>query len=672
MTAPRALETAISDTTNAEPTDAATPNARMASAQELRTQLVLRETPKSLSIGIVSAWLLAAGMWAGQPDPDYALRAFGWALVISLLLLRGVLIANTAADVQVRSARLQRNAVVLSLLWGGSSFAMPGSDFEHQALLVAAIALITTAGAVGRAVYVPRVPWFVMITSVVFAAGLLAMPGRFQLFIGLGYLLFGSMIAIFSRVQHHTVRRERELNLAVEELLRQTEAARREAERAGAEAEAARQLAERASAAKTRFLATASHDLRQPMHTIGLIVGLMRGRMRGAAAEPGLLDLAAKAQQSVDLMERLFGSLLDISKLDAGAVQADLMAVDLAQLLWAVEQTWAPQAAAKGLRLRVRPLPGPACEGRRGREHGCAHGHGHGHGQGHGQVRSDPELLSRIVNNLVSNAVNCTSRGGVLVACRLRGSHWVLQVWDSGPGIAPEHQAAIFEEFYRIDAPGNRPSPTQGLGLGLSIVQRSAQVLGHAVRLASRPGRGSCFEIRMPALAHGPPAQRPGQADLPAGEVLVSALAGCFVVVVDDDEANREAMAEVFRAQGCPVLAAASADALLQALSGHLRLPELVVTDHRLGAGANGLELLRRVRQFCEDAVPALIVSADTDAAVAAEAADLCATLLHKPVGPRRLVEAAAAALQRAAQPAQLPEQLPEQLPANTPAKPPR
>jgi signal transduction histidine kinase/CheY-like chemotaxis protein len=594
------------------PSPAGALRGRIATAQDLQIRLVLRESPKAMAIGIASAWLLAAGMWEGNRENEYALRAFGWATLISCVLVRGAVLARrtsdeaSAAELNACSQRMQRNAAVLAVLWGSSSFVMVrGSDLEHQMLLIAGIGLITMGGAMGRAVHVPRVQLFVMITTVVFASGLLTTPGRFQLFIGLGYLLFGTVIGLFSRAQENTVRRERELNVAIEQLLRQ-------AEQASVRADRARHEAERANAAKTRFLATASHDLRQPMHSIGLLIGLIHDR----ATDPELKQLGAKAIESVYLMERLFGSLLDISKLDAGAVKPKIETHDLGGLLANVERLFAQQAVARGLRWRVRPT--------------------------HCRVRSDAFLLERIVNNLVANALAYTSSGGVLVACRRRGDSAVLQVWDTGVGIAVEHQASIFEEFYRIVAPegrGVRRGEDRGLGLGLSIVQRSAEVLQHSVRLKSRPGRGSCFEVQMPLAAQSPV----------FGAVQSSRarpdLAGCFVIVVDDDDLGREATAEIFCLHGCLVLASVGLDELMGELVNHLRSPDLIVTDYRLGSDRTAEELVQRIRAYCDDHVPALIVTADGSASCAAWVNEVGASLLMKPAPPETLVDAAIRAL---------------------------
>jgi len=362
--------------------------------------------------------------------------------------------------------------------------------------------------------------------------------------------------------------------------------------------------AERADAAKTRFLAAASHDLRQPMHSISLLVGVLRSRLHDTAE----IELADKVQSAVTTMENLFGSLLDISKLDAGAVHPHLENVDLAWMLQRAIQTWQPQAEEKGLSLRVRGL--------------------------HSVVRGDVALLERIIGNLLANAIRYTRQGGVLVACRPRGERCELQVWDTGPGIATEHQQAIFEEFFRIAAPGS--GPEQGLGLGLSIVKRSAHILGYELAVRSRAGRGSVFSVFMPRSrqAVAMPASALGQG---AG---VLALAGCFVVVVDDEASNREAVRDALLAQGCHVVAATSVEDALTQLETHLRAPDLILTDHQLGPGGDGLGTIGRLRALYDEDIAALIVTANTDAALQAQAQALHARLVHKPVGLQRLLGA--------------------------------
>jgi len=366
--------------------------------------------------------------------------------------------------------------------------------------------------------------------------------------------------------------------------------------------------AERANAAKTRFLAAASHDLRQPMHSISLLLGVLQSRL----GSPEHLALADKIQSSVATMENLFGNLLDISKLDAGAVQAHVEDVDLGWLLHRLEQTWAPQAAEKGLRLSVR---------------GC-----------NVVVKGDAVLLERIAGNLVANAIRYTRQGGVLVGCRRRGSHVELQVWDSGPGIAPRYREAIFEEFFRIEAPGT--TQEKGLGLGLSIVQRCAHILGYELGVDSRVGHGTVFSLTMP-LATTAALPRPS----PRLAASQQALEGRFIVVVDDETTNAQALVDALHACRCHVVAAASCDDVLAELQQHLRVPDLIVTDYQLGAGRDGFEVISRLRAHYDDAIPALMVTANTDASLQARAGVQHARLLHKPIGLQRLLEAMQASL---------------------------
>ncbi|PTT91001.1 hypothetical protein DBR42_04735 [Pelomonas sp. HMWF004] len=361
--------------------------------------------------------------------------------------------------------------------------------------------------------------------------------------------------------------------------------------------------AERANAAKTRFLAAASHDLRQPMHSISLLLGVLQSRLDS----PEHVVLADKIQSSVATMENLFGNLLDISKLDAGAVQAHVEDVDLDWLLHRLEQTWAPQAAEKGLRLRMR---------------GC-----------NVVVSGDAVLLERIVGNLVANAIRYTREGGVLVGCRRRGSHVQLQVWDSGPGIALEHREAIFEEFFRIEGPGT--GQEKGLGLGLSIVQRCAQILGYGLSVDSRVGRGTVFRLTMPLSASTAASPRMS----PRLAASQQALAGRFIVVVDDEAMNAQALVDALRACRCHVVAAHSCDEVLTELQQHLRVPDLIVTDYQLGGGRDGFEVISRLRQHYDETIPAVMVTANTDASLQPRAAEHQAQLLHKPIGLQRLLD---------------------------------
>ena len=376
-----------------------------------------------------------------------------------------------------------------------------------------------------------------------------------------------------------------------------------------------RDEAERANAAKTRFLAAASHDLRQPMHAIGLLVGVLRMRL----AEPGTRALAEKVQQAVRTMEGLFGALLDISKLDAGAVSVRPEIVRLADVLERAQHTYAPLAAAKGLRLRV---------------HSSSLA-----------VRTDATLLDRIVGNLCANAIRYTERGGVLLACRAREGRVVLRVYDSGIGIAHEDVDAIFEEFVRLNP---KTAGDEGLGLGLSIVKRSAELLGLQVQVASRPGRGSRFDVWLPAasVAAAPSAR------VTVRHAVAPRLEGLFVLAVDDEPDSLEATALLLAQAGCLVATASNATTALVEAARHLRPPDVILTDLRFGgprsidgaAAESGLGLIDRLRAQAGETIPAILLTADTDASADG---DNDVTVLHKPAAADTLFEALATAARR-------------------------
>jgi signal transduction histidine kinase/CheY-like chemotaxis protein len=371
----------------------------------------------------------------------------------------------------------------------------------------------------------------------------------------------------------------------------------------------ARDVAERASQSKTRFLAAASHDLRQPMHTIGLLVGVLITRLHDAEQ----VAIAGKLSESVTTMERLFSSLLDISKLDAGVVRAQMQPFSVQNLLDRLAQRFELVAADKALRLRFRPRSDI--------------------------VHSDPDLLERCVGNLVANALNYTPRGGVLVGCRRRGQQLAIQVHDTGVGIADGQLNEIFDEFIRL--PGSELSQARGLGLGLAIVKRTAELLGHSVNVRSRPQCGSMFEMVVPLISAGAGAAASDRdAISPAG-----LLNNLFALIVDDDAGNCGALQALCTGWGCLVAAAASSELALQELGRHLRPPEIVLTDLMSGSTIDGLALVAKVREQQEETIAALLITADTSAEVMERARAAGVAVLHKPTTPQRLHQAMCQAL---------------------------
>jgi CheY-like chemotaxis protein/anti-sigma regulatory factor (Ser/Thr protein kinase) len=359
--------------------------------------------------------------------------------------------------------------------------------------------------------------------------------------------------------------------------------------------ERTRQL-ELANLAKTRFLAAASHDLRQPLHALGLLVAQLNADTNRAERR----RIVARIGAAVSVMNDLFNALLDISKLDAGAVQPNITAFPIDPLLRKIENMFAADVHGKSLRLRV--LSSSAW------------------------VRSDRVLLERILLNLVSNAVRYTERGGIVVGCRRRGDTVRIDIRDSGIGIPEDQQQNIFREFYQVSGTG----AAAGLGLGLAIVDRLCRLLDHRLELASKQGKGSRFSIAAPQAS---PQLEPAEPALPL-QAVIAPFAGKFVVVIDDDRLVLEGMCGLLRGWGCQVSASASSgDALASLFELHQR-PDLIISDHHFTHGENGIAVIERLRHTFNVPIPALLVTGDISVERRQEAAAGGYTLLQKPVPP--------------------------------------
>jgi signal transduction histidine kinase/CheY-like chemotaxis protein len=362
-----------------------------------------------------------------------------------------------------------------------------------------------------------------------------------------------------------------------------------------------KEAAEAATLAKSRFLAAASHDLRQPVHALSLFVGALHG----ADLPPDALRLLDHIDNAVVSVDGLFASLLDISRLDAGAVPVRPQAFAVFPLLERIGRDHALETLNKGIRLRVLP---------------CS-----------AWVTTDPVLLERIMRNLIGNAVRYTDAGRVLVGCRRRGPAVLLQVWDTGRGIPADEQERIFDEFHQIQAPGTERGP--GLGLGLAIVRRLSDLLGLKLSLRSVPGRGSCFSLAVPR------ADTPAALPVPPEDLRTSAASAGLVLVIDDNPGIRDAMGALLRRWGHRALVAGSLQEA-QAMVGELLAnepPDLIICDYHLGEAVNGIEAIAALRRAFGRPVPAMLITGDTALGIgqAAQAAGLL--LLQKPVPNGRL-----------------------------------
>ena len=364
---------------------------------------------------------------------------------------------------------------------------------------------------------------------------------------------------------------------------------------------AERDAAQRADQDKSRFLAIASHDLRQPVHAIGLFAATLERRLQGSDEEP----LVRNMIRAIDGLDRSFNAMLDVSRLDAGTIEPNVQHFPLRDLFRRLHMHFAGQAELKDLGLRFSP--------------------------GGKSVNSDPQLLERILGNLVQNALKYTEQGGVVVVARSTATHLNIEVWDTGVGIAAADLPRVFEEFYQVGR--SERARTQGLGMGLAIVKRLAILLGHSLTVASRPGRGTMFRVGIVHGTLGDIQDTTAAADtrpLPLSQAHA-------VLVIDDEEAIRESLRLLLEEWGYEAITAASAAAAERAIVSLGILPELILSDLHLGDGPDGIAAVAAVRRQCGHDVAAILITGDTSHEEMQRVTDSGLVVLLKPVQPRKL-----------------------------------
>jgi signal transduction histidine kinase len=565
-------------------------------AEQIRTVYLHSPTTTigSLVAGAFLAWMawdkVAIGViasWAAALLLHQAVRVYHYGAYLR---------ANPGPAESVRWGRLYIGAAVIAgLIWGASGifFYVPDGIVEQTYLaliLFGFVSLTIPSISIFAPAFYPLV--VLVLTPFIIrclASGnkheiALAIPLGIALVIG---LMFGRKVSL---LVDEAIRRRFENVELIEALSRQKEIA-----------EAARAQAEAANRSKTQFFAAANHDLRQPLHALGLMAAALSERSR----DPGVTGLVSGINASVEALEELFNELLDMSKLDAGAVKPELRDFPVSRVLERLRLELAPEAAEKGLRLRAKRT--------------------------RAWVRSDPVLLERILRNLISNAIRCTARGGVLAGVRRRGNALTLEVWDSGVGIPESERDRIFEEFYQLGNHGR--SSRKGLGLGLSIIQRLCTLLGYRVRVDSRPGRGSVFRFEVPAAVPAPEAPQ----TRPRSARRSGALDGRLVVVIDDEPAIVEGMRSLLATWGAEVIGSRDGDDVIPELERLGRLPDLMIVDYRLADERLGTDVIDELRIALDPEIPAIVVTGSSTSDLAERVRARGDDLLAKPVLPADL-----------------------------------
>lgn len=362
---------------------------------------------------------------------------------------------------------------------------------------------------------------------------------------------------------------------------------------------AARDAAEAANRSKDKYLAAASHDLLQPLNAARLLIATLRERQLPEVEQV----LVERTHQALEGAEDLLTDLLDISRLDQAAVKPDVALYRLDEVFAPLLSEFQSVAQAAGLNLRVH--------------------------MGRYAVRTDLRLLTRILRNFLSNACRYTDEGCVLLGARRRGDCLRLEVWDTGRGIAADRLEAIFLEFNQLDV--GRAADRKGVGLGLAIVERIADILGYPIAVRSWPGRGSMFSIEVPLSAEMPlPISQ-----LPVQPTTGNPLPGRRLLVIDNETSILESMSALLEQWGCEVLTATDEAGAMDALQG--RAPELILADYHLDHGVVGCEVIKHLREHFACKIPAVIITADRTDQCRRALRRLEAPLLNKPVKPGKL-----------------------------------
>jgi two-component system, chemotaxis family, CheB/CheR fusion protein len=374
--------------------------------------------------------------------------------------------------------------------------------------------------------------------------------------------------------------------------------------------EAAKLQAERANLGKSRFLAAASHDLRQPLQTLSLLRGILAKSVKDEQA----LRLIRKLDEPLGVMSGMLNTLLDINQLEAGIVSPEVVVFPIDALLERLKTEFTYHVAAKELDWRV---VGSSLN-----------------------ARSDPRLLEQMIRNLLWNSVKYTAHGKILLGCRRRGDKLRIEVWDTGMGIPVEHLQAIFEEFHQVDNPARERS--LGLGLGLAIVQRIGNMLGHAIDVRSRPGEGSVFAVEVPLAWN-----KPGIWDSNGAHSLQPAAdVSSTVMIIEDDPMVREMLELLFKAEGHRSASASDGRKALELIASGIE-PDIVIADYNLPGGLTGLQTIAELRAALHREIPAIILTGDISTGTLRKIAHAHCLHLNKPAHAEdltRLVETMLAA----------------------------
>jgi signal transduction histidine kinase/CheY-like chemotaxis protein len=487
-------------------------------------------------------------------------------------------------------------AGISGIIWGSAGIFMFVPDAPgYQAFLIIALFAVTTGALTLIAVHAPSFYAFVIPAILPVIVRTALEGGALHLFIAAACFLVLVMLLAFGRNLNKLLAQSLHDRFENIELITELKAQKQIAEQA-------QQLAEAATRARTQFFAAASHDLRQPLHAMGLFTAVLSERVR----DPEVRNVIDSINSSVQALETLFNELLDISKIEAGAIKPEPAHFPVDSVFSRLRDEFAAEAGAKGLRLSIS--------------------------SGGQIIVSDAVLLERILRNLLSNAIRHTSAGEVALSARSVDGRLQIEVRDTGVGIRPEDHQRIYEEFFQLGNPGRTSG--KGLGLGLSIVKRLCGLLGYDLRLTSEYGKGSTFSFDVPLGTVLAP-----RSSAPAASADRMNLSGKLIVVIDDEAAIVDGMKALLSSWGADVIGSLTGEDVLDSVLAREQLPDLVIADYRLAGSTTGIDIIERLREAFDPELPAVLVTGSSAPETIAEAERRRLGILLKPVLPDRLRE---------------------------------
>ena len=562
---------------------------------QVQTQLLFSNSRVVVFGQLVIALMMVAFLW-GDVNSDILLK---W-LSLSLILIVARVYLNYRFNHQysARSDIAWSRLYTLISLFSGLVWGMLGllglyyAELQHFYLVVLVLCGVTTSAMMSNAVYLPASLLFIPAVVAPFIIfSVLHEDDRYHAigWFALAYTLF---VLVFLKKTNETLMETIRLRFKneglVKELMHEKDVAYK-----------ATELAERENIAKSKFLAAASHDLRQPLHALGLFFDALK-------LSPTLTEresLFPNIDYSVKSLGELLDALLDISKLDANAIEYRLRPTAMGDVIRQIVQEFEPEAGKKGICLRAR--------------------------QSSYVVETDPLWLERILRNLLSNAIRYTEAGDILVACRKRGTQLVLQVFDTGIGIDADELDNIFVEFQQLNNP--QRDRNQGLGLGLAIVNRLCKLLGHTINVKSMPGKGSVFSLSM-QISSEKVVEMSNSV-----QKITDNLNNKMVLVIDDEEQVNQAMSILLNKWGCEVISANSQQDAMDKIKQANIQPDIIVSDYRLAENRTGVEAIHAINASQGRSIPALLITGETAPEQINVIKESGYKVLHKPVKPARL-----------------------------------